>query len=213
MKYSIILLTLLFALTVSAQKVRVACIGNSITYGHGIEDRQHDTYPAQLQAMLGDAFQVENFGVSGTTAQREGNSPWVSKKEYQAAKDFQPQVAVIKLGTNDSKPINWVGTERFINNLEALALEFENLDSHPQIIICLPAKAYEVRWDIRDSIIANYEIPAIRKMAKRHHWPLINLYKVTSNMPQNFPDGIHPNPAGAAIIAAKVKKVVKKICK
>lgn len=207
------LLLILMALPQAlAQEIRVACIGNSITYGHGIQDREHDTYPAQLQQLLGSDFQVVNFGVSGTTAQREGDFPWTTTKEYQAAKDFLPQIAVIKLGTNDSKPQNWVGTERFIQNLEALALEFEQLSSHPRIIIALPAKAYEVRWNIRDEIIQE-ELPAIKKMAKKHHWPIIDLYKATSKMPQCFPDGIHPNVEGAGVIADKVEKAVRKAAK
>lgn len=209
-----IFLTLsLFALSFTASaQIRVACIGNSITYGHGIQDRANDTYPAQLQKLLGSDFEVVNFGVSGTTAQKEGDYPWITTKEYKAAKEFQPQIAVIKLGTNDSKPQNWVGSERFIANLEAVAEEFEQLDSHPRIIVALPAKAYEVRWNINDSIICHGELPAIKKMAKKHHWPIINLYKSTNNMKENFPDGIHPNVAGAGIIAGEVKKAVDKIC-
>lgn len=199
------IMLLMACMAVSAQ-TRVACIGNSITYGHGIEDREHDTYPAQLQALLGPDYQVENFGVSGTTAQKEGDFPWVSTKEYQNAKSFNPQICVIKLGTNDSKPQNWVSTERFINNLEALATEFEQLPSHPKIIICLPVKAFEIRWSIHDDIIKTYELPAIKKMAKKHHWPLINLYKTTKKLQQFFPDGIHPNPEGAGVIAKEVRK-------
>ncbi len=202
---------LLVAQLATAQRIRVACIGNSITYGHGIQDRQHDTYPAQLQALLGEDYEVVNFGVSGTTAQREGDFPWITTPEYKQALAFQPQIAVIKLGTNDSKPQNWVGEERFIRDLEALAVEFEQLESHPRIIIALPAKAYEVRWNIHDDIIALQELPAIKKMAKKHHWPLIDLYKATSKMQENFPDGIHPNVAGAGVIAEKVKKAVRKV--
>lgn len=212
-KFTLLLLVFLTALSVSAQKIRVACIGNSITYGHGIKDRDHDTYPAQLQVLLGDEFDVRNFGVSGTTAQKEGDKPWIKTPEYQAAKDFAPQIAVIKLGTNDTKPQNWVSAEQFIASLEAIAMEFEQLASHPRIIVALPATAYEERWNIRDSIIVAYQIPALRKMAKKHHWPIIDLHKATQNMQENFPDGIHPNPKGAGIIAQQVQKAVKKSAK
>ena len=158
---SFLLLCLVVA-SASAQKTRVACIGNSITYGHGIEDREHDTYPAQLQQLLGEAFDVQNFGVSGTTAQKEGDFPYISTQQYQDAKAFQPQIAVIKLGTNDSKARNWVNAERLISSLEALAEEFESLPSHPRIIIALPAKAYKINFSIRDSVIYNYELPSGR---------------------------------------------------
>lgn len=200
------------AISASSQ-VRVACIGNSITYGHGIQDRQHDTYPAQLQKMLGSDFIVENFGVSATTAQKEGDFPWTSTEQYKQAKAFLPQIAVIKLGTNDTKPQNWVGSERFISNLESIASEFASLPSHPRIIIALPAKAYEIRWDIRDSVICAGELKQITKMAKRNKWQLINLYKATSNMPERFPDGIHPDVQGAGIIAEAVKQAVLKEAK
>lgn len=210
-KITILFLYLMLTFTAAiAQKVRVACIGNSITYGHGIKDRAKDTYPAQLQALLGDDYDVRNFGVSGTTAQKEGDFPWVSTNEYKAALAFLPEIVVIKLGTNDSKPQNWTGNERFIRDLEALAQEFAALESHPRIIICLPAKAYEVRWDIHDDIIAGEELPALKSMAKRNHWRLVDLYRATSGKQERFPDGIHPDEQGAGIIAAKVLKAVKK---
>lgn len=206
---SALLLALLMATETVVAQIRVACIGNSITYGYAIEDREHDAYPVQLQQMLGEGYEVRNFGVSATTAQNEGDSPWTKTQEYKDAKAFRPDICVIKLGTNDSKERNWAGTERFIAGLEALAVEFEQLESHPRILIALPAKAYWENYHIRDSIIARYELPAIRKMAKRHHWKLIDLYKATSKMPENFPDGIHPNAAGATVIARKVKKAIK----
>ena len=38
---------------VAQEPVKVACIGNSITYGSGIDNREQNSYPAQLQRMLG----------------------------------------------------------------------------------------------------------------------------------------------------------------
>ena len=32
--------------------IRVACIGNSITYGYGLADREHEAYPVLLQQKL-----------------------------------------------------------------------------------------------------------------------------------------------------------------
>lgn len=202
-----------FVIGISAQKIRVACIGNSITYGHGIEDREHDTYPAQLQQLLGDEYDVRNFGVSGTTAQKEGDFPWVSTQQYKDALDFMPQIAVIKLGTNDSKPQNWVNGDRVANDIESIAKEFAALSSHPSIIIALPAKAYEIRWNIHDSIIVNYEIPAIKRMVKSNGWYLLDLYHATTNIPERFPDGIHPDVKGAGVIAKKVCKAILKVRK
>lgn len=38
--------------------IRVACIGNSITYGARIKNRDRDSYPAVLSRMLGEAYWV-----------------------------------------------------------------------------------------------------------------------------------------------------------
>ncbi|MCQ2243930.1 MAG: GDSL-type esterase/lipase family protein [Bacteroidaceae bacterium] len=212
MRTKLTLFFLFFCLTIFAQKIKVACIGNSITYGYTIENRDKDSYPAQLQALLGEGYDVQNYGNCGKTAQNDADDPYTKCPEYQQAKDFLPQIAVIKLGTNDSKPQNWVGVERFIKDLEDLAVEYENLPSKPKIIICLPAKAYKVAWSIRDEVIQQ-QLPAIKKLAKKHHWQLINLYKKTSGKAELFPDGIHPNAKGAGIIAAEVKKAVLKVKK
>ena len=48
-----------------SQKIKVACIGNSVTFGAGIKDRNVNSFPVQLQQMLGDNYEVANFGYSG----------------------------------------------------------------------------------------------------------------------------------------------------
>ena len=70
MKKITILLSIVLSVALTScnkEPLRVACVGDSITYGHGIRDREHDTYPAILDSLLGDKFDVQNFGVSGTT--------------------------------------------------------------------------------------------------------------------------------------------------
>ena len=95
------------------QQIKVACVGNSITWGHGIQDRSHNTYPAQLQQLLGDGFDVRNFGNNGKCAQDEADDPYTKTKEYADALAFLPDIVIIKLGTNDSKPQNWKDAKRF----------------------------------------------------------------------------------------------------
>ena len=88
--------------------IRVACIGNSITYGARIKNRDRDSYPAVLSRMLGEAYWVKNFGVSARTLLNKGDNPYMNEKAYQDALAFNPNIVVIKLGTNDSKSFNWL---------------------------------------------------------------------------------------------------------
>src|SRR4051812_42639772 len=46
---------------------KVAAIGDSITAGAGTLNRTTDSYPSQLAQMLGDQWEVKNFGVTGAT--------------------------------------------------------------------------------------------------------------------------------------------------
>lgn len=87
--------------------VKVACVGNSITYGIGVKDRLHDAYPAQLQSLLGEGYLVGNFGRPGATLLAKGHRPYVSQPEYEQAKAFAADIVVIHLGINDTDPRNW----------------------------------------------------------------------------------------------------------
>lgn len=85
----------------------MACVGNSITYGTGIKDRENDAYPSQLQRMLGDAYEVGNFGRPSATLLAHGHMPYFQQAEWNAAKAFTADIAVVHLGINDTDPRNW----------------------------------------------------------------------------------------------------------
>lgn len=210
-KRAIIILALLFSLVAVAQsqKVKVACVGNSITWGHGIQDRNRNTYPAQLQVLLGDGFDVRNFGNNGKCAQDESDDPYTKTQEYADALSFQPDIVIIKLGTNDSKPQNWKDAKRFKKGLEKIAVSFSKLASHPRIIMALPATAFSHAWAINDSIISAGIIPACQQIAAQHKWQVVDLHQTTSTLSRLFPDGIHPNEEGAGIIAKTIRDAIR----
>lgn len=211
LKKTLFLLLLFASLTFAEaqEKIKVACVGNSITYGSGIKNRDKDSYPAQLQALLGDEYEVVNFGRGGRTGLSNGDRPYIKEPEYKAALEFQPHIVVIKFGTNDTKPQNWVYRHDFEGDIEAMAKSFESLPSKPEIYLCHPAMAYKVQWGIRNSVIEDEVIPKIKKVAKKNGWKTINLHKATAKMPEHFPDAIHPDPYAAGVMAKKVYKAIK----
>jgi alpha-L-fucosidase len=183
---------------------RVACIGNSITYGAGIQDREKNSYPAQLQRMLGRGWEVKNFGNSGRTLLKKGDYPYWKEKEYTDAKAYNPDVVIIKLGTNDTKPWNWKYKDDFVPDYESLIGEFQSLPSHPRIYVCNPVPAFPGDWGIRDSVITADEIPFIRKIAAEKHASIIDLYSAFAGRSGFFPDKVHPNEDGAGEMARVV---------
>src|SRR5713101_5026937 len=66
--------------------VRIACVGNSITYGSGIDDRDRFSYPAQLGRLLTGIAEVRNFGVGGRTLLKHGDYPYWNMRAFTDAK-------------------------------------------------------------------------------------------------------------------------------
>ncbi len=204
MKKITILLSIVLSVALTScnkEPLRVACVGDSITYGHGIRDREHDTYPAILDSLLGDKFDVQNFGVSGTTTLKKSNMPYTEEQAYKDALAFNPDIVTIKLGTNDSKAFNWANKDNFKDDLTSLINSFKELPSNPDIWLCLPVPAYGNAWGINDSIIYNGVIPLIREVAEELELPVVDLNTPLTNCRNYFPDTIHPNEEGQEKIA------------
>ena len=189
--------------------LRVACVGNSITDGHGIPQPDANGYPAILGRRLGDGYLVRNFGVSGRTMLCKGDQPYMATDVYQRCKEFNPDIVVVKLGTNDSKPQNWRHKDEFISDMQQMIDELRALSSHPDIYLALPIKAMSSSFNISDSVIVNGIIPMIRHVAERNSLKVIDLYSVFEGHPEwLLPDGIHPDTDGAAVIASEVEKAI-----
>lgn len=196
--------------------VRVACIGNSITDGHGIDMVDVNSYPAQMQRMLGPDFCVKNFGVSGRTMLNNGDHPYMIEKSWEEAKAFNPDIVVIKLGTNDSKPVNWtLHSQQYTADMQQMIDELKALPSKPLIYLCTPLQANHVTTNtekqIRNDVIANEVIPMIRKVAKKNKIEIIDLYpEISPDSDAMSNDGIHPSAKGAGIMAKKIAEVLRK---
>ncbi len=192
----------------TADPVRVACVGDSITFGMGIKDREKNSYPAQLGRILGDGFEVRNYGNSGSTMLKKGDKPYWKQREFAAAKAFRPDVVVIKLGTNDTKPQNWKHGGDFAADYRAMIAEFRALKPAPDIYLCLPVPVFKTRWGITDEVVNKDVIPAIRGVAKATGATLIDLNSPFEGKGGLVPDHVHPNAAGATIIAETVAEAL-----
>jgi lysophospholipase L1-like esterase len=194
---------------VSSQVVKIACIGNSITYGAGIDNRDHNSYPAQLQAWLGKQYDVRNYGVSGATLLKKGDKPYWKEPQFQQAIDFGPDIVIIKLGTNDSKPQNWKYADEFEGDLTEMVSTFRNLHSKPRILLALPVPVFVAeRWGIRDSIVRDQVIPRIKNVAKATKTQYIDLYTPLLGFSYAFPDAVHPNSIGASMMVEEIYRAL-----
>jgi acyl-CoA thioesterase-1 len=206
---SVLVLSTILTLSIAqAETKRVSCVGDSITFGHGIADRNKNSYPAQLGTMLGSEYEVRNFGVSGATLLKKGDKPYWNLGAFTESKDFQPHIVIIKLGTNDSKPQNWKHKADFVANYVEMVKIFQGLKSKPKVYICYAAPVIESRWGINEQVVKGEGMPLIDQIAKETRTTIIDLHTPLADKPEMLPDKIHPNAAGATVIAEVVKKAI-----
>ena len=209
----LILVFLLGAVCLSAKEkvLKVACVGDSITEGSGLKNKEVESYPAQLGKILGDRFEVKNFGHSGRTLLKKGDSSYWRSDRLKKAWFFGPDIVVIKLGTNDSKPQNWKHGKLFERDYTALIRTFAMLPSKPKIFLCCPVPAFSGRFGINNEVIFKEQIPIINKIAaeQKQKLEVIDLYQALKGKAEFFPDEIHPNAEGAKLMAEVVSKAIQ----
>lgn len=188
--------------------VRVACVGDSITWGAGVEGRETNSYPAQLQKLLGTRFDVRNLGRSGATASRSGDLPYWTTEEFTKATEFQPDVVILKLGTNDTKPQNWKGKEAFRKDFRDLLEHFRDLKSKPKLWVCQPVPVYGDQWGINAQTLDTV-LEGVEEACDDRKVPVIDLFDALTGHPEMFPDKIHPNAKGATLMARTIYQAIR----
>ncbi len=214
MKHLSIFTLILFLITCcSTEKrdVKVACLGDSITEGFGIKWQADNAYPAQLARILGNGYEVINFGRSSTTMMLHGDFPYQSAKEFSNLLRYNPDVVVLKLGTNDAKLHQW-NDSAFSASYQQMIDTLQQLPSKPQILVCLPVPAVKTRWQITDSVIVSEVIPAIEQVAKANNLKVIDLHTPFVGCDSLYiADGIHPNAKGAGKMAEIIANEISKM--
>ena len=205
----VIILATLLLLSLSSifgQTIKIACVGNSVTYGMGIENPE-ERYPAQLQVMLGDEYEVGNFGHSGATLLKNGYRPYWNLPEFKEALDFEADIVIIHLGLNDTDPRAWPKyRDEFVKDYINLIDTFKyiNPDADVKISRMTPIFSGHSRfesstrdwyWQVQDAIEVIAEISKV---------DLVDLHTPLHIRPDLFPDNLHPTGEGAKIIAETV---------
>lgn len=202
-----ILFLLLPTVCFSQNLVKVACIGNSVTYGYGHTNPNETSYPVQLSKLLGNDYKVENFGKSGATLLNKGHRPYKEQPEYKAALDFAPDIAVIHLGLNDTDPRNWPNyRDDFIPDYISLIDTLRQINPNVKIYICRMTPIFHWHKRFKSGTRDWYwQIQsAIEQVAALSASELIDLQEVLYHRPDIMPDALHPNAEGAALIAQRV---------
>ena len=193
-------------------QIKIACAGDSTTYGHGISGWPKNNYPTVLQKLLGENYHVNNYGVSSFAVQESADRSYRTLPHYQESLAYDADYVVFMMGSNDSKPENWKGADAFKADLLSL------LDTYgdAEIILCtLPAAFFlegqtegVTNHDIQPLIVDEIA-EIIRGVAADRGYTRIDIHALTALHPEWFAkDGVHPSNEGAAAIAQEVYTVI-----
>lgn len=195
-----------------AGQIKVACVGDSITYGHGLSGWPKNSYPALLQGLLKDSYHVNNYGVSSYAVQEKADRSYRTLPHYEECLAYDPDIVVFMMGSNDSKPENWKDADTFRKDLESLLDSFGDA----QIILCTPATAFFLEGQTEgvtehsiQPLVVEEIAQVVRDVAAERGYTLLDIHALTAENPQWFTkDGVHPDTEGAAAIAQAVCNVI-----
>ena len=206
--FAVVIMMTFFTVTVRSQDhhVRIGFIGNSITYGAGLSSPATQSYPAQLGVLLqqkyGDTCIVNNFGISSRTMLKHGDYPIWNDTEFTNCWKLAPEILLICLGTNDTKPQNWdLYQDEFFGDYMSMIDTFKVRNPFTKFIVCRPCPAFDVVWSIRETIIVSDIIPLVDSVQKVTGAVLVDFHTPLLDSVSLFPDKIHPNIAGSGAMA------------
>ncbi len=180
--------------------IRVACVGDSITEGSG--------YPAHLQQMLGRNYTVGNFGVAGSTISPKSTKPYIEQYTFWRAVNFQPDIVVIMLGTNDASTANYNDIEEFQQTYKDIVRQFVELPGNQQIILVDPPPILNNTLHLSNNNLVEGVIPRIEQVGNDLNLTTVNVYDALTNHTEVLGDGVHPNDNGGQLIAEKINQSI-----
>ena len=184
-----------------AETIRVACVGDSLT--------QSTEYPYDLMSWLGSNYTVRNFGAGSTTILLNTETPYMNSTPFPSALEFQPNIVIIMLGTNDAQPNLKIYNASIVGDYLTLVHAFEALDSKPKIWLVLPPPIFSDQGGKIDPEYFKLTIiPSIQQAANQTNLSTVDVYSALAGYPNYFPDGVHPNGSAARLIAEEIYKTV-----
>ncbi len=183
--------------------IKIAAIGDSLTYGYGLENRQQDAYPSILLELLGSHYQVANYGMSGRSLLSTSDYPYLKEKNAQQSLESDADIVIIMIGSNDSRTAYW-NKEQFIKEYRDLVKGYIKLPSQPDVFIVAPPYVPTSRFGLNNEVIRDEIQQIVEDVATELGVHFINLYPITEGHPEYYSDGLHLTPLGNRVIAKAI---------
>ena len=185
---------------------KVACIGDSITWGFTLLNPWRQSYPAQLGRLLGDGYEVRNFGYNDASARFDADTPYVLKGVYRKSLEWNPDIVLIMLGSNDTKKRNW-DPEVFRRDYRKLVESYQSLPSNPRVVLIAPIRIFLVKgiplMGLYPDTMEEGVRPAILEIGEEMGLQVVDLADLFTDRSCCI-DGVHPQLKGTTMLAKKI---------
>lgn len=209
-------------ISTESDSLKIACIGDSITFGARVSDPSEDSYPAELQKLYGGKpVNVQNFGIGGATMLKFGTpNVWQALEDIQ---EYQPDIVTIMVGTNDTvgpPRHNWENIDDFESDYKSYISQLKSTSSSPEIFLISPTDMNLETPGLQDDRIANLESRRprlwelkyrIERIAKDEGVHFLDMTTTFEDKPGLFTeeDGVHPNAEGYEALAREIYNGIK----
>ena len=183
--------------------IKIAAVGDSLTYGYGLENRHQDAYPSILLELLGSNYQVANYGMSGRSLLSTSDYPYLNEKNAQQSLESDADIVIIMIGSNDSRAAYW-NKEQFIKEYRAFAEAYLQMASQPEVFLVAPPHVPTSRFGLNNDIVRDELQAIVAETASDLGVHFVNLYPITEGKMDYYSDGLHLTPLGNQVIAQEI---------
>lgn len=186
------------SVAIAQADVVIACVGDSLTYGvipNTAGKQTEHPYPAVLAELLGEGYDVQNYGKPGS-ALTENGVCYRNRDGYQLSLDAKAQMVILMFGTNDSNPKNTWDAELFESDLANMVDAYR--EANPDAVICLMAPpenfpdASTGEPAMNEALLRGEIRDIVSRVAQEKDALYVDLFAVTEDHPEWFgDDGIH----------------------
>ena len=190
-------------LTLGHGAIKVAAVGDSLTYGYGLENRREEAYPSVLLDLLGSHYQVSNYGMSGRSLLSTSDYPYLQEKNAQSSLQSDADIVIIMIGSNDSRAAYW-NKEQFIKEYRAFAEAYLQMASQPEVFLVAPPHVPTSRFGLNNDIVRDELQAIVAETAADLGVHFVNLSPITEGKMDYYSDGLHLTPLGNQVIAQEI---------
>ena len=189
--------------TTALASTKVACIGDSLTRGY-LLDNAEDSYPSQLQKLLGSDYEVKNFGQTASYVIDDGPLEYVDTEMYPKSVAYDADILVFMFGANDIRAYNW--TPKYFENQYAEVVEnYLKSGKNPKIYFIIPPEARDEYFGLQRNAVE----PTL-KLAGRFGATVIDSFNLAIGHPEYYmSDKVHLYGGFYGKLAGLVESAIK----